>query len=170
MGNVRELKRKNEEIAEKYHDIEENLSAAVNPVGLFEGWMTGMAEAFGIPFLWISLTETPANAPLIESLRASPLLGDRVNVIDEAAFMALAPKGPEPILANGELRIYYRLLPRNKYFVKSLALAPIILNGRLIGSLNHADSSPTRYEPNMDTSLLQSLASLLSSRLSAMSA
>jgi GAF domain-containing protein len=166
MDNILELKRKNQEIAEKFQEIEEKLSSAGDPVGLFEGWMSGMAEAFGIPFLWISLIQNPENEPLIKVLKSSAILGERLNVVDGTVFAALAPNGVAPVLATGELRPFYRLLPRNKYFIRSLAVAPITLHGRVVGTLNHGDSSPARYAPEMDTSLLQGLASRLSSRLS----
>lgn len=168
MSNVLELKKKNEEIAEKFSNIEGKLLSATNPPGLFEEWLIGMSDAFGIPFLWISIIAVPENTPLIKSLRTSSVLKDRVNVIDEDTFAGLTPRGAMPILANEALRPFFRLLPKEKYFIKSMAVAPITLNGRVIGSLNHGDSSPGRYEPNMDTSLLQSLAARMSSCLSAM--
>jgi uncharacterized protein YigA (DUF484 family) len=95
------------------------------------------------------------------------MLNERLNIMDGAVFATLAPHGTSPVLATGELRAYYRLLPKNKYFIRSLALAPVTLHGRIIGSLNHGDASPSRYVPDMDTSLLQKLASHLSMRLSA---
>jgi len=168
MSNVLEMKKRNEEIAKKYSDLETKLLSAENPVHLFEAWMNGMAEAFGIPYLWVSIIAGPENAPLIRTLKTSPLLKDRVNVIDEDTFEGLVPKGDAPILVNEALRPFFRLLPQNKYFVKSMAVAPIVLKGRVIGSLNHGDSSAMRYEPNMDTSLLQSMTSRISSCLSAM--
>jgi len=168
MKDLLELQRKNEEIAAKYQVVEERLALTDNPVALFEGWMTGMTEAFGIPFLWVSIVHDPENGPLIEKLKSSAMFNGRLNLADGAVFMELAPNGERPVLATGEIRPYYRLLPQNKYFIKSLALAPITLHGRVIGSLNHGDSSPTRYAPDMDSSLLQQLASHLSRRLSAM--
>ena len=167
MTDIRELKRKNEEIVAKFQQIEEQLSSADHPVDVFKGWMSGMAEAFGIPFLWISLIQDPENEPLIAALKGSAMISERLNIVDGAVFAALASNGAAPVLATGELRPYYRLLPKNKYFSKSLALAPVALHGRIIGSLNHGDSSPTRYVPDMDSSLLHKLASHLSLRLSA---
>ena len=167
MDNVMEMKRKNEEIAEKFNEMERRLSSATSPADLFERWVAGMADAFGIPFLWISLIAGPENVPLINALRRSAVLKDRVSIIDEATFTDLAVKGAAPVLVNDALRPFFRLLPQNKYFIKSMAVAPITLNGRIIGSLNHGDSSPQRYDPDMDTSLLQSLAAKLSTCLSA---
>jgi uncharacterized protein YigA (DUF484 family) len=168
MDNVLELKKKNEEIAKKFGHIEEKLSSVENPVHLFEEWQAGMSDAFGIPFLWISIIDNPENAAIIKAMKGSRLLKDRVNVIEESTFAGLTPNGVKPVLVNGELRPFFRLLPKNKYFIKSMALAPITMDGRVIGSLNHGDPSSKRYEPDMDTDLLQSLAAKLSSCLSAM--
>jgi diguanylate cyclase (GGDEF)-like protein len=44
------------------------------------------------------------------------------------------------------------------YFIRSLAIAPITLDGEVIGSLNQADLSRLRYRPGMDTRLLEQLA------------
>ncbi len=170
MNNVLELKKKNEEIAKKFDSIEERLKSAETPIRLFEEWIAGMTDAFGIPFLWISIITGPENAPLIKALRASDILKDRLNVVTEPTFSGLCPHGITPVLANNALRPFFRLLPKNKYFVKSLAIAPVTIKGRIIGSLNHGDSSPGRYEPSMDTSLLQALATRLSSCLSALMA
>ena len=167
MNYVLDMQKRNEEIAVKYGSIEEKLTAAENAVQLFETWMTEMAEAFDIPFLWISILAVPENTALIKTLKTSSLLKDRLSVVDASEFAGLAPKGTEPVLVNGELKPFFRLLPKNKFFVKSMAVAPIHIQGRIIGSINHGDASPYRYDPGMDTSLLQSLADRLSTRLSA---
>lgn len=169
MDNVVELKKINEEIAKKYSCIEENLGQTKDPVALFEAWMNGMAETFQIPFLWMSLIDIPDNARLIKALRCSPILKDRLNIIDESTFLTLTPNGSVPVLVNEELRLYFRLLPKEKYFVRSLAVAPLTLQDKVIGSLNHGDTSPSRYEPRMDTKLLQSLAARVSSCLAELS-
>ncbi|MDQ5987882.1 MAG: hypothetical protein CSYNP_03629 [Syntrophus sp. SKADARSKE-3] len=165
MDKVMEMKRNNEEIAEKFSEMERRLSSATSPADLFERWAVGMADAFGIPFLWISLIACPENVPLIDALRGSVVLKDRVSIIDEATFTDLALKGDTPVLVNEALRPFFRLLPQNKYFIKSMAVAPITSNGRIIGSLNHGDPSPKRYDPDMDTSLLKSLAAKISTCL-----
>ena len=99
--------------------------------------------------------------------RASPLLRDRLKIIEQAAFLEIVPDGATPLLVSGDLRPFFRLLPPNrKYFIRSLAVSPLTLHGRLIGSLNHGDSSSERYEPGMDTTLLMHLAQSVSDRLS----
>jgi len=166
MDAIAELKRKNEEIAARFKTVEERIAAAAGPVLLFEAWIEAMTSAFAIPFLWISLTDHPDNAPLIDILGASPRLADRLNVIDDEILLGLLPEGTTPVLVNEGLRPFFRLLPKNKYLVRSLAVAPLTdRTGRISGSLNHGDSLPGRYDPRMDTSLLRSLAARVSVRL-----
>ena len=166
MDEITETIRKNKEIAEKFYAIEKSLNAFTDPGDLFEKLVPRLRDEFAIPFVWISIISRPETARLIRLLESSALLRDHVNRIDEAAFRELVT-GAKPVLANRELRLFYRLFPKNKkYFIKSIAVVPISLNGHVVGSINHGDSSPTRYEPDLDTSLLEGLAGSLSSRLS----
>jgi len=166
MDEISETIRKNKEISEKFYAIEKSLTAFTDPGDLFEKLIPRLREEFAIPFVWISIIRRPETARLIRSLESSALLKDHVNLIDEAAFLGLVT-GAKPVLANRDLRPFYRLFPKNKkYFIKSIAVVPMSLNGRIIGSINHGDAAHTRYEPDLDTSLLERLAGSLSSRLS----
>lgn len=166
MDEISETIRKNKEIAEKFYAIEKSLNAFTDPGDLFEKLVPRLRDEFAIPFVWISIISRPETSRLIRLLESSALLKDHVNRIDEAAFQELVT-GTKPVLANRDLRPFYRLFPKNKkYFIKSIAVVPISLNGRIVGSINHGDASPTRYEPDLDTSLLEGLAGSLSSRLS----
>ena len=166
MDEISETIRKNKEIAEKFYAIEKSLNAFTDPGDLFEKLVPRLRDEFAIPFVWISIISRPETSRLIRLLESSALLKDHVNRIDEAAFQELVT-GKKPVLANRDLRPFYRLFPKNKkYFIKSIAVVPISLNGRIVGSINHGDASSTRYEPDLDTSLLEGLAGSLSSRLS----
>ena len=166
MDEISETIRKNKEIAEKFYAIEKSLNAFTDPGDLFEKLVPRLRDEFAIPFVWISIISRPETSRLIRLLESSALLKDHVNRIDEAAFQELVT-GTKPVLANRDLRPFYRLFPKNKkYFIKSIAVVPISLNGRIVGSINHGDASSTRYEPDLDTSLLEGLAGSLSSRLS----
>ena len=73
----------------------------------------------------------------------------------------------KPILVNNDLKPFYKLLPRKKkFFIKSVAIAPIIVNSEIIGSINLGDHSNLRYQPGMDTGLLEKLVSNVSDCLS----
>jgi uncharacterized protein YigA (DUF484 family) len=156
----------NDEIARKFRRIEAGLAARRSAAELFETLFAAIEGEFAIPFVWLSLLRLPETAGLRKNLEASPLLRDRLNIIGRTAFLEIFPDPGAPLLACGDLGPFFRLLPDNpRYFIRSLALSPLTLRGALIGSLNHGDSSPQRYEPGMDTALLMHLARSISENL-----
>ncbi|MBA4424117.1 MAG: hypothetical protein C0390_13635 [Syntrophus sp. (in: bacteria)] len=157
----------NEGIARKFRKIEADLSLCGSAVELFEMLFVDIQTEFSIPFVWFSLIRLPETTGLRKSLEASPLLRHRLNLIENALFLEVIPDSAHPLLVNGDLRPFFRLLPPNrKYLIRSLAVSPFTLHGRLVGSLNQGDSSLGRYEPDMDTALLMHLAQSVSDSLS----
>jgi uncharacterized protein YigA (DUF484 family) len=158
----------NEEIAQKFLKIEADIAACRTAVELFEALVVELEAAFGIPFVWLTILRVPETTGLRNDLATSDIIGERLNLIAKELFLEVIPAGASPLLACGHLGPFFRLMPRNrKYFVRSLAVSPITVHGKLIGSVNHGDPSPSRYEPGMDTTLLMHLAACVSDRLSA---
>lgn len=163
----RELQRINEEIARRFQAVRESMSATQDEKALFETLLTRIQSEFEIPFVWLSIVDKPELSRLIGTLKSSDFLRDRLNVIDEISYLELTAGGTAPILANGDMKPFFRLLPKNqKYLLRSVAIAPITLHTFPIGSLNHGDASPLRYTPEMDTSLLAHMAAEVSEHLS----
>lgn len=155
---IRRLK-ENEEVAKKFHRVESKILTILNFTDLFEVLLTEIQNNFKVPYVWISLVEDSEISCLIEALGSSDLLKEHLNVIDKQTFMELIDNMSEPVLLNTDLKPYFRLFPPNrKFFIKSMAVAPISLDGEIIGSLNQADSSAARFQPGIDTSLLEQLA------------
>jgi uncharacterized protein YigA (DUF484 family) len=164
--NEPDIPKINDEIARKFRKIKADLTSRQSAVALFEALFAEIETQFGIPFVWLSLIRLPETAGLLKSLEASALLCERLNSIEQARFLEIIPDATSTLLVNGDLQPFFRLLPRNrKYFIRSLAVSPITLHGRLIGSMNHGDTSSTRYKPGMDTTLLMQLARSVSDRL-----
>lgn len=167
MDAVSETIRKNKEIAEKFARIEAELPLFSVPRELFEKLLLRLHEEFDIPFVWLSVVKRLETAELLRAVGGSVILTDRLNLIDKMPFLELVDKGKTPILANKELHSFYRLFPKNKkFFIKSIAVAPIMLDGEIIGSVNYGDADAARYEPDMDTGLLEHLSETISSCLS----
>ena len=167
MNSINDIREKNEEIARKFIRIETSLPSFADPKELFEKVLIQIEEEFDIPFVWISVINRRHLTDMIRSLRTSIILKDRINIIDEATFFSLIADGAKPVLANDGLNPFFKLLPRKKkYFIRSLAVAPLTLQQDIIGSLNLGDFSGLRYQPDMDTNLLRRLASNISIRLS----
>jgi diguanylate cyclase (GGDEF)-like protein len=159
MEDLLETLRINEEIAQRFFDIEISILSILNFKDLFEKLLTEIREKFGVPYVWISMIDKSEVSDLLQSLESSKILKERLNVIDKNIFLSLVENETKPILISGDLKPYYPLLPQGQmYFIRSLAIAPITLDGKIIGSLNQADLSRLRYRPGMDTRLLERLA------------
>jgi len=167
MNEKGDILKKNEEIDRKFRKIEENLPSFKNAKDLFEKLLFQIQEEFRIPFVWISIINERDLEGLIQVLKSSQILQERINIINRDVFLSLISNGTKPVLANNHLKPFYKLLPRHKkFFIKSVAISPITLNNVIIGSINYGDSSHLRYQPGLDTSLLARLVSNVSSRLS----
>ncbi|MCG6918350.1 MAG: sensor domain-containing diguanylate cyclase [Deltaproteobacteria bacterium] len=154
-----ETLRVNEEIAQKFFEIEVSILSILNFRDLFEKLLTEIREKFSVPYVWISMIDKSEVSDLIKTLESSKILKERLNVISKSSFLDLIENETKPVLISGDLRPYYQLLPQGQmYFIRSLAIAPITLDGEVIGSLNQADLTRLRYRPGMDTRLLEQLA------------
>ena len=159
LKTIMEIVRHNEQIARKFFEIEKRILTILDFTDLFEVLLAEIRDKFGIPYTWISLIDDSDLSGFIKELAASEALKPLLNVIDRQRFDALVGERSSPLLVNHNLKPYFRLLPKNrKYFVKSMAIAPISLDGKLIGSLNQADITVKRFQPGIDTSLLEQLA------------
>jgi diguanylate cyclase (GGDEF)-like protein len=149
----------NEEIARKFAAVETAILSILKFRDLFEVLLTEIRERFRVPYVWISMIENSDLQSLISSLASSEMLRERMSVIDRRSFRDLVGSTMTPVLVNEDLKPYFKLLPqKKKYFIKSMAMAPLSLDGEIIGSLNQADFSPERFSPGIDTSLLEQLA------------
>lgn len=167
MDEHADILKTNEEIAKKINKIEKSLASFLNAKDLFEKLLVQIEEEFGIPFVWISVATETDFASLIRLLRASHIIKERLNIIDRITFLNIIGESTKPILVNNDLKPFFKLLPRKKkFFIKSLAIAPIIVNSEIMGSINLGDHSNLRYQPGMDTELLEQLVSNVSACLS----
>lgn len=153
------LIRKNEEVARKFNEIETQILSILDFAGLFEVLLREIKEKFQIPYVWISLIDSGEVPDLINSLGESEILKSHLRIIDPSSFMKLVPAGRRPLLINENLERFSVLFPEDRNcLVRSMSVAPITLDGTVIGSLNQADFSHNRFAPGIDTSLLESLA------------
>jgi len=151
--------KENDAITRKFNAIETRILSILNFKDLFEVLLTEIQEKFSIPYVWISLIEQSELSDLIKTLETSDTLRERINITSRETFEALVGTDMAPKLVNADLKPYFRLLPpKRKFFIKSLAMIPLSLDGHVIGSLNQADFSQKRYQPGIDTSLLEVLA------------
>ncbi|PIE71655.1 MAG: GGDEF domain-containing protein [Deltaproteobacteria bacterium] len=160
--------RQNEITATKFDLLESNILNILNFKDFFQTLLDEVNTIFGIPYVWISLIRgTEASALIYEALKGSDILSDRLNFIQESEFIGLLGPSPNAALFNSVLRPLFKLFPgEHRFIIKSIAIVPLFLDGKRVGSLNLADPTATRYEPGIDTSLLDQLGVKLSLCLS----
>jgi diguanylate cyclase (GGDEF)-like protein len=157
----------NEEIAQNFFLVEKKILSILNFRALFEELLSEIREKFNVPYVWLSIIEKSELSNLIQSLESSNVLKKHLNLINRSAFAQLVGNTMKPILVNSNLKPYFKLFPRHtKYVINSLAITPISCDGEMIGSLNQADISKSRFHPGLDTSLLEHLAVKMSLCLS----
>jgi diguanylate cyclase (GGDEF)-like protein len=151
--------RKNEEIARKFSEIEAKILSVLNFKDLFEVLLAEIKEKFRVPFVWLSMIDKSDVSSLIQSLESSERLKERMTVVDRHTFLNLIGNRTKPVLVNHNLDPYFPILPQHtERLIKSIAIAPISLDGEIIGSMNQADFSRKRFQPGIDTSSLELLA------------
>ncbi|HPL63865.1 MAG: GAF domain-containing protein [Syntrophales bacterium] len=167
MEKIFERLRVNQEIADKFFEIETCILSVLDFKALFEKLLSEIGTRFSIPYVWLSMVDESEISPLIGAIESSDDLRGRLKIIESEGFLELVEDRTKPLLANGDLKHFYKLFPSSqKYFLKSIAVVPLLLDGRIIGSLNLGDSDPMRYRPGMDTRFLEQLAVKLSICLS----
>jgi len=164
MPTVEELierARKNEDIARRLFDIEVQIMNIGHCSDFFDQLLSLVAEKFNIENVWVSLTDSPVNDHILRSIR-----GDReqeknsaLHIMATMDFLQATKSSREPILVNDGFKKYRYLIPGSVYpNLGSMAILPLVVDGKIIGSLNLGDSSPDRYEPSKDSFFLKQLA------------
>ena len=158
LKSIFERLKTNEEIARRFHTVETKILSILNFVDLFETLLTSIMKEFKVPYVWLSLIKNSELTDLLQSQESSDILKERLNLINRNTFIKLVGNNTKPILANKNLKPYFKIFPKTrKYLIKSIAVVPIFLDGEIVGSLNQADISPSRFQPGLDTSLLEHL-------------
>ncbi len=150
---------KNERIAEQFFEIEKSILSILKFKDFFEVLLSQIRSQFKVPFAWIAMIKDSEVSNLIHALAASELIRTNMTVIEKKDFIELLGYRRKPLLVNSDLKRYKRLLPEMGWpFIKSVAIAPILLDGKIIGSFNQAAFDHARFKPGIDTSLLERLA------------
>ena len=166
MSNGEDVRRINEILADRFNKIEAAVSGARSIAGLLEALLAGVENEFSVPFVWLTLLDDEDNDQILSELQLSNLLISRYSIVSRELLAGLLTNGMKPVLANDDLKPFYRILPPGrKYFVKSIAVVPLTLDGRLLGTWNNGDADANRYAPDMKTDLLESLAGHVSEHL-----
>ncbi len=159
LKTILDIVRQNEETARKFFEIEKRILSILDFAGLFEVLLTEIRNQFKVPYAWISLVGKSDVTGFIQNLAASEKLQRHLRLVDKRIFEELVGRHRVSILVNKDLKRFTPLFPEHRILpVRSIAIAPLTLDGNLIGSLNQGDLSPDRFRPGIDVSLLDQLA------------
>ncbi len=173
-----ELARKNEEIARRLFDIEVQVMNLSHCGDFFERLLLLVREKFNLEFVWVSLTNCPANELLIRFLQSehnseiqSEVICSHLKIVNTVDFLHATKGERDPILSNNHLNRFKHLAP-SKIFgeVASMAILPLVMGGKVFGSLNLGSISAGRYQSSMDDFFLKQLAVKVSISLAGVSA
>ncbi|MGM0653848.1 MAG: sensor domain-containing diguanylate cyclase [Thermodesulfobacteriota bacterium] len=158
--------KRNEEIAGKFNEIEMSILSILNFDDFFERLLFQIADKFSIPHIWISIIQESTICEQLRNSSDSEGLKSAIAFVSQKRFISIIKK-QKPVLANRNLTFFHDLMPAALTEpIGSLAIAPITLDGKLVGSINLADIDTCRFEPGIDTSLLEQLAQKVSLCLS----
>lgn len=148
-----------EQLAEKFHLLETKILGVLNFRDFFQVLQEQIGDIFEVPHVWFSLIRDEEEAAPIHRAALSSKIREHLNLIGRDKFEQLFGTGEKPLLENENLTPYQALLPElNRFHFKSLAMVPVSLGGKLVGSLNLADSSARRFHPGYNPIHLERLA------------
>lgn len=157
----------NEEIAKKFFLVERQILSVLNFQDLFKVLLSAIQDTFQVPYVWLSMIDTSDVYRLIQSLADMDMFHQRLTLVKKSVFESLIGRSKTPILVNSDLDRFREVIPVGAFdAVQSMAMAPLSLDGEIIGSLNQGDITEARFEPGIDTSLLERLGIKLSLCLS----
>jgi len=148
----------NEKIQHKFHELESKILSILNFQDFFEILLTEMSKRFNLPYVWLSVIKKSNLANLINPLIHSKIIIEKTKFINRSNFDNVFGNISTPLLFNKNLEPYAVFLPGDKkYHTGSMAIAPVQIDGEIVGSLNQWDHDTARFEPDMDTSFLEQL-------------
>ncbi len=158
--------KQNEEIARKFNEIEISILSILNFRDFFERLLYEIADKFCIPHIWISIIQESSISEQLRGSSESKALKSSIAFVEQDRFLSII-REQKPVLSNKNLHLFKDLMPKTlTSTIGSIAIAPITLDGKLVGSINQADPDYHRFEPGIDTSLLEQLAQKVSLCLS----
>jgi len=150
--------RETERIQQKFYALESRILSILNLQDFFEILLTEMGRIFNIPFVWLSVIKKSSLADLINPLIHSKIIIEKTQFLDKRQFDRVFGCKDSPLLFSGDLSGCSVFLPGpRKYGSGSVAIAPVHIDGEIVGSLNQWDPSLCRFEPDLDTSYLEQL-------------
>ncbi|NOX35877.1 MAG: GGDEF domain-containing protein [Deltaproteobacteria bacterium] len=157
--SILERLKQNEIKARKFHEIEISILTILNFQDFIEKLLFEISSKFSIPYTWLSIIEESSISKYLRNNQNSKLLSASTAFLSREEFSRISGNRLKPLLSNKNLNEFRALIPEaSNYEIGSIAIAPITLDGEIVGSFNQADKNIYRFEPGIDISLLEQLA------------
>ncbi|MCF6246436.1 MAG: sensor domain-containing diguanylate cyclase [Desulfobacula sp.] len=157
--SILERLKQNEIVARKFHEIEISILTILNFQDFVEKLLVEISSKFSIPYTWLSIIDESSISKYLLNIKKSELLSTATAFLTKDEFISITHNRLKPLLANQNLEQFNVLIPEAaEYDFSSIAIAPITLDGEIVGSINQADRNIKRFEPGIDTTLLEQLA------------
>ncbi len=151
--------KQNEIISRKFHEIEISILSILNFQDFIEKLLFEISSKFSVPYTWLAIIEESNITEYLHNIRNSELLKVSTAFISKKQFSDITLNQLKPLLSNNNINRFNALIPEAaEYEIGSIAIAPITMDGAIVGSINQADKNFNRFEPGIDTSLLEQLA------------
>ena len=163
--------RKNEVIARNLFDIEVAIMNITRCPQFFLTLVSLVKEKFEIDHVWMVLTDTPSNSHLVDSLREAKKENEDavLKTVSMVDFLRVTHSIHEPILVNQGISRYHALLPLELKAlgvkIGSMAMLPVVVDGKVVGALILGSESAERYNPKKDSFFLKQLSVKVSTSL-----
>ncbi|MGM0453634.1 MAG: sensor domain-containing diguanylate cyclase [Thermodesulfobacteriota bacterium] len=159
--------RDNEETQRKFAEIESKILTILNFNDFFEILLNEISQVFEIPYVWLSVIENSPLADLVNRVRDCQCIESQTRFVKQREFSRYLGSAATPQLVNTYLSPYSVFFPRNRHYpLRSMALVPLCLDRKIVGSLNMGDYTSTRFDPHQDTSLFEQFMTKVSLCLS----
>ncbi|MBU6952208.1 GGDEF domain-containing protein [Hahella sp. HN01] len=151
--------RKNEEIARNLFDIEVAILNVAKVQPFLEHLLQTVQDKFGVKHVWYAMVESAHTESLIKTLKASPDLAGKWVCAPSVEYLAATKGAREPLMGHADLyRFFFMTPPEIRTQIRSIAILPLILEGRLAGSLNLAADDQERYRADKECFFLRQLS------------
>ncbi len=151
--------KQNEIVARRFHEIEISILTILNFRDFIEKLLSEISSKFSVPYTWLSIIDESQIAQYLQNIQDSKLLSTSTAFLPKDEFLDITQNRLKPLLANNELNRFDPIIPKaSDYDIGSIAMAPITLDGEIVGSINQADIDHLRFDPGIDASLLEQLA------------
>src|SRR5271157_6415843 len=90
----------NQEIAEKFFEIETSVLSILNFKDFLERLLTEIQDKMEIPYVWMSLIEKSDFTEMLQKSATSQILRERAGLIEKDLFLKVINNKAESILVN----------------------------------------------------------------------